>query len=156
MLQALAMYERYVTNVFLPTWEIIKQTIRDWVGPEPLTYYLLTNGHILPSCMKLSDELQSDTFLYNPIRKQITKANNRTPEGRFRPLPFIGIYVTKTTETIDITEWLGEIRANPIPTDISPQQIILLWCYAKNTYFDLKNCKIHTVRTDGTEEDIYV
>lgn len=154
LMKTLAMYEQFLTNVVDPFWEMFKQSLRDWLGPEPVTYFLMENGHILPSYMILSDEQKAKAYLYHPVQKRITRANNPMPEGRFRPLPFIGIYITKSNETTDITEWLGEVRANPVPADMSAQQLILLWCYAKNRYISLENCKIHTVRSDGEEEDI--
>jgi hypothetical protein len=156
LMKTLAMYEQFLTTVLEPIWETCKQSLRDWLGPEPLTYFLMENGHILPSSMKLSEEQKSEAYLYDPIAKRITAANNPTPEGRFRPLPYIGIYITKSNETTDITEWLGDVRANPVPTDMSVKQIILLWCYAKNRYIALEQCKIHVVRANGDEEDICI
>jgi len=130
-------------------WMYVKHELRSWLGPEPLTYWLLEDGRVLPSTITLPDEYKSTTHVYNPTTKQITLLTEPNPEGRFRPLPFLGM----TFGELDLSDWIGEIRTNPVIPNISPKQILQLWSYTHNTFLP-KHGTICVIQSDGTEEKV--
>lgn len=145
-LELLAIYERISVYIY-EHWEYVKQELRVWLGPEPLTYFLLDDGRVLPSTITIPEDYRTTTYQYTPHNKQITLLTEPNPEGRFRPLPYLGIVIG----TIDISDWLGELRANPVPPNITANQIVQLWSYSSNTFLP-KTGEIKIVKSDGTEE----
>ena len=125
---------------------------RLWLGPEPEAYYLLSDGQVLPKTIPLPESVHSTAYMYNPDTQSITLASNSAPEGRFRPLPFLAFQVTHpNTGTTDLSDWLGELRANPVP-ELSTQQLITLWSYIHNRYVSLSpDTVIKVTMSDGTE-----
>jgi hypothetical protein len=153
-MQILALTEQILNQVH-PYWEYVKQEMRTWLGPVPLTYYLFEDGRVLPSTIELPESVRSAVFTFNPFSKRIQKLSS-LEEGRFKPLPYIGIVLKASSEEIDITEWVGEIRAFPIPEFITAKQIILLWSHVHNKYVSFANASIHIIKDDGDEETIYM
>ena len=142
-------------NQILPVWEVVKQGLRDWLGPIPQSYYILPDGRVLPSTFTLPEYIQPDVYVFHPLTKRIIKFAN-VEQGRFKPLPFIGIVIKSRSLEIDISEWLGEIRAFPVPECMNAKQILLLWSYAHNQYISFADATMHIVKDDGTEETIEV
>jgi hypothetical protein len=71
-------------------------------------------------------------------------------------LPFIGIVHKSSTGTTDISEWVGEIRACPIPEFLTVKQILLLWSFVHETHLSLQDVTVGVVKDDGTEEDVHL
>ena len=151
MLQLLAFYEQASTVVKF-YWEISKKHIRTYIGPAPLAYILTNDGQVLPATMPLPDTVKNTAYLYNPESNRITLANNTIPEGRFRPLPFLssGIRAPGFPD-IDVSDWLSELRANPVPS-LELKQVILLWSLIYNVYVPMIPGTVITATTnDGVE-----
>lgn len=152
ILQLLALGEQLLNYVY-PYWEDAKQSLRDWLGPTPLTYHLLKDGRVLSSTIVLPDEIKSETYAYWPIQKQMTKLLTLV-DGRYKPLPIIGIVLKTSQETIDISDWLGDIRAYPVPEQITAKQILLLWSLVQNRYVEFEGSTVEIVKNDGSQETI--
>jgi hypothetical protein len=153
-LQLLALSEQIYSRV-LPYWEYIKQELRNWLGPVPRTYALLQDGGVVPGTFQLSMDIRSRAFVYSPSTKTILKLLN-IEEGRKKPLPFIGIVHKSSTGETDISEWLGEIRAYPIPEFLTVRQILLLWSFVHETHLPLQDVTVGVVKDDGTEETVHL
>ena len=146
-------YAEQLFNQIAPYWEYAKKELRTWLGPEPLTYYLLTDGRVLPSTITLPDEVKAETFTFDPFLKRMKKSLGEQ-EGRLRPLPFIGIVLKTPSFEVDISEWLGELRAFPNPEFVTAKQLILLWSHVHNKYITFQNGSLLLVKNDGTEETV--
>jgi hypothetical protein len=144
-LSLLAFYER--ASSFIKYYvNSSKHYARYYLGPEPVNYYLFRDGRLLPTTVQVPEEI--DCFVYNTATLQITERNNPNPTGRFRALPYLGISVG----TLDISVWLGEVRANPVFA-FRPRQLLELWSLLHNTYVNL-DVSIQVVHSDGTEETL--
>ena len=157
MFHLLAKYEQTSTYV-ASYWESIKSSLRSWLGPEIPNYYIFSDGNILPSTVRLPYEyefgLETEIYIYYSETKRIANLKNTTMEGRFRPLQYIGIQINYGNESIDISDWLGELRMNPNTVKIPIRQILMLWFLTQNRYIPLDKATFHVVNSDGTEEDI--
>jgi len=108
--------------------------IRRALGPEPQNYWLLEDGRVIPSHIVLPTEVMNSAFFYESATARITAAHTPLQAGRFRPLTYVGIQIHDAiVGNTDISDWLGEVRANPIP-EITPQQIVTLWSHVHNQY----------------------
>ena len=125
--------------------------LRSWLGPAPQNYYLLDDGRILPSTMSLPPEVHSLAFLYHADTHRITCADAQTPEGRFKPaVPFLSVVVKQATQDpLDLSDWVGELRANPVPLLSFPiDQIVSLWAAVKNVYISTRYT-VDVIHSDG-------
>lgn len=151
-IQILAMAEQILTQV-APYWEYAKQEARNWLGPAPIRFFLMPDGRVLPSSIVLPDDAKEGVFVYDPFSKRITKLLG-TEEGRFKQLPYLGIVLKMQRDEIDISEWVGDIRAFPIPECITAKQILTLWSSTQHKYISFVNANISIVKSDGTEETL--
>lgn len=110
-----------------------KKVCRRMLGPEVSNLYLLKNGDIVPSYFSNLDEHLSTAHVYDVETQRISHA--LTPlEGRYRPIPDLGLCVLLTDgKKIDLTDWLGAIRMNPL-IPLSPKHLVDLWSLSTNTY----------------------
>jgi hypothetical protein len=112
----------------------------------------------LPATVQLPYEYEYDSetniFIFYSETKRIANLKNTTMEGRFRPLEYLGIQINFPNESIDISDWLGELRVNPATLRLSLKQILMLWFLTQNRYVPVEKSTLHVVRADGTEEDI--
>lgn len=151
MIEMLAFYEQ-MSVVVKGYVRVAAKGARVWLGPEPEAYYLLSDGQILPTTLVLPDSVFNTTHVYNPDTQRITLASTTEPEGRFRPLPYLAVQVSHpTTGTVDLSDWLGEVRANPVP-DLDTKQLITLWSYLHNRYVPLCPGTTITVTTSDGQE----
>jgi len=146
-MEYLAWYERVSVSIH-SFWEFVKHELRIWLGPEPSSYYLLSDGRVLPSSITLPEDVRPHTYIYDPHTKYIRLYTNSS--GRFRPLPFLGMRF----EDHDISDWVGEIRAYPVP-NLSVKQIVTLWSLSHTTYIPAR-LLVHVVKNDGTEGDVEI
>ncbi len=144
-LSLLAFYER--ASSFIKYYvDSTKSYARYYLGPEPVNYYLFRDGRILPTTVQIPDGIEC--FVFDTNTMQITNRDMPNPHGRFRALPYLGI----TVGTLDISDWLGEIRANPVVA-FGPHQLLELWSLVHNTYVNL-NLPVEVVHSDGRQEVI--
>jgi hypothetical protein len=144
-MELLAFYEQ-ASTVVKGYWEEVKKQTRSWLGPEPQNWYLLPDGRVFPSFVMLPDDVRSESYVFDPHTNRITKVSEE-PEGRFRPLPYLSLVVGD----VDLSDWLGEIRANPIPASMPVQQMITLWSLLHNRYLPVTNVTVRYTTSDGTE-----
>jgi len=152
LLQLLAFYER--ATQFLKRLQFtIFACLRNALGPAPQNYYLLADERVLPTTMTLPDQINQSTFLYDIQNHRIVSAANPETEGRFRRLPYVAINVQHPTMGAwDLSDWIGELRANPVPLRPSVKQLISLWSLTTNTYVPYDNqVEVQVTESDGTE-----
>jgi hypothetical protein len=147
--QLLAFWHNF-TVLTASIWEETKAKARTWLGPAPESFYLLTDGRVIPSSHAIPAEITPATFYYDPRTHRIAGAANREPEGRWRRLPYIaGNIRHRTIADIDISDWLGDIRANPVP-DIPIKQLLILWSAVNHQYIPLSDgVQISITKSDG-------
>jgi len=148
-LEIAAFYHR--AFVFLcGVWESAKSVARSLLGPEPERLYLFADGRVSPVRFDLPEALRSTTHVFDPQTSRITLAEAPEPEGRFRRLPLIGLRLESPgSEDIDLSDWIGEIRANPVPT-LSTKQLIQIASYTQQRYLPTGGGTIaHIVGEDG-------
>ncbi len=156
LLTLLAFYERasvFVKNV----WEDTKAAARIWLGPAPQNLLLLADGTVIPADISIPDVIRNTAYLYHVDNQQITSANAAvTAEGRFRRLPYVAISTNHPiVGSTDISDWLGEIRANPVPS-LNPKQILLLWSAVHRIYIPFSGgLQVSITKSDGTDDTIH-
>jgi len=138
-------------------WKEIKYAVVDYLGNNPTNYYLLQDGRILPDTIQLPDYERVTAYMYNSDTNTMSKANNLTPEGRFKPLPYLSITIQNDhIPRTDISDWVGEVRANPVPRDMNVKQIIALWSLVNRRYVpNGEGLVIHVVDSDANETVIH-
>ena len=148
LLTLLAFWHRatiYMTHV----WDETKSKIRSWLGPEPQNYYLLQDGRVLPSLITIPESLLATTHVYDPRSHRMT-ALNAEPDARHRRLNIIAAnFSHPDTGAVDISEWVGEIRAHPVP-EIQVRQLLTLWSLAHNSYVPFSGgTQVNVTKNDG-------
>jgi hypothetical protein len=127
-------------------------TLRSWLGPAPQNYYLLDDGRIVPYTVSLPPEVYALAFMYHANTHRITRAITPNPEGRFKlAVPYLSVVVKQATQDpMDLSEWVGELRANPVPLLSFPiDQIVALWAAVKNVYMPIRYT-VDVIHSDGT------
>ena len=149
LLNLLAFYEK--TCRFLkPYFQDAQQYARDWLGPSPQNILLLEDGQVLPSTTNLPDIVRNSAHLFDPLTNQMTLLNNPSPEGRFRRLHYLSAELQhELVGSLDISDWIGEIRANPVPHTMSLKQLFQLYGQVHSTYIPLSD----GVTITGTTSD---
>ena len=153
-MKILAFYEQaYVfTKYYL---EIGKHYMRYWLGPAPQNYYMLRDGQVLPSTTIIPTQLEP-TYMYNSDKNHMYLITTPEPEGRFRPLKYISLRIeSEIVGNIDISDWLGEIRANPVPI-LSPKQILNLWAYTHHQYVPQEGATTVFATSNMGEEEVVI
>jgi hypothetical protein len=127
--------------------------VRRYLGPEPQNMYVLQDGRILPTSIELPASVLSTSYMFDIQNNHLTKMDGSLP-GRYRPLFIIALqFIHPDIGTIDISEWIGEIRIFPTH-DISARQLIDLWGALHNRYVPLQDTRITITRNDGSVETI--
>jgi len=156
-LEIAAFYHR--AFVFLcGVWESAKSLARSFLGPEPERLYVFTDGRVAPVRFDLPEALQSTTYVFDPATNRITLASAPEPEGRFRRLPLIGLRLEHPSiEPVDLSDWIGDIRANPVPS-LTTKQLIQIGSYTQQRYLPTGDGAIaHVVGEDGeTTQDTLI
>ena len=135
MIVSLLIYYEHACVAIKNQYERIKAGLRTLIGPAPQNYYLLSDGRVLPTTIVLPGSVLINTYIYNANTRRISRAIDSNPIGRWRPLHFLGITIVEpTVGSFDISEWLGEMRANPVPRTITPTQLLHLHALSTNTY----------------------
>ena len=157
MLIAFLAYSNTALSYVTFLWKEIKYAIVDYLGNNPTNYYLLQDGRILPDTIQLPDYERVTAYMYKSDTNIMCKANNLTPEGRFKPLPYLSITFQNThIPRTDISDWVGEVRANPVPRDMNVKQIMALWSLVNRRYVPSgEELVIHVVDSDANETVIH-
>lgn len=120
--------------------EKAKSALRDWLGPEPEDYYLLEDGRVIPTSVFLPLNVANKALYYNTRDNQITnQPYHIATEGRFKPaVPYLSMTLQQPGEPdIDMSEWIGDMRANPVPESLNLQQLVTLWSMVNHKYVPL-------------------
>ena len=127
--------------------------LRTWLGPEPQNYYLLADGRIMPTTVTLPRDVAEEALLFNYKKNHITAAVEPLREGRFkRAVPYLSIVIKQPiTGDIDLSEWVSEIRANPVPEILTLKQLVTLWSLVHNQYVPL-SYTLATINAAGDYE----
>ena len=127
--------------------------LRTWLGPEPQNFYLLADGRVLPTTFALPADIAELAFLFNPLTQHFTSATVTAPEGRFKPaVPYLSVVIKQPiTGDIDLSEWVGDLRANPVPEILTLKQLVTLWSLVHNQYVPL-SYTLATINAAGDYE----
>ena len=149
ILHLLALWYR-LTNAATNVWNAGISYLRTCIGPAPASYYLLNDGRVIPASIALPQSLTSTTYLYNPHTNRLTHLEHLNHDGRHRRLPIIAAsFEHESTSLIDISEWIGEIRAHPTP-EVNIKQLLTLWSLVHNRYVPLSDgVNISVTKNDG-------
>jgi hypothetical protein len=148
-LQLLAFW--HTTSIYLASvWDAAKTKARDWLGPAPQNFYLLQDGRVLPSSVPLPSTLTATTHLYDPRTHKMTAVTNTDPDARHRRLNIIAANFSHAdTGPVDISDWVGEIRAFPVP-ELPVRQLLTLWALVHNQYVPLSGgAQVNVTKNDG-------
>ena len=148
-LQLLAFW--HTTSVYLSNvWDVAKTKAREWLGPAPQYFYLLQDGRVLPSSVSLPNSLADSTHMYNPFTHKMTLLTNTDPDVRHRRLHVIAANFSHAdTGNVDISDWVGEIRANPVP-ELPIRQLLTLWSLVHNRYVPFSGgVQVSITKNDG-------
>ena len=153
-------YAKYLNQAY----EFVQQQVqnavsalRTWLGPEPQNYYILADGRVVPTTVTLPRDVAEQAFLFNYKKNRLTAAAATLTEGRFRPaVPYLSIVIKQPLSTdIDISEWVGDMRANPVPENIPLKQLISLWSLTNSRYIPL-SYTLETINADGEYETVTI
>ena len=157
---------------FKNAWEDAKATARTWLGPAPQNLLLLADGSVIPADTAIPDSIRNTAYLYDIDTQRITVAGvaPTTPEsqesqesqepqetgGRFRRLPYVAMTANHPiVGNTDISDWLGEIRANPVP-NLHAKQILSLWSAVHRVYIPhTGDLRILITKSDGTDAEFH-
>lgn len=131
--------------------------LRTWLGPEPQNYYLLADGRVLPTTIRLPADITELAFIFNPQTQHFTSVAAQTPEGRFKPaVPYLSVVIKQPiTGDIDLSEWVGDLRANPVPEILTLKQLVTLWSLTNSRYVPL-SYTLETINSEGEYETVTV
>jgi hypothetical protein len=149
----LAYLERFIL-VLVTAWTAFKSLLRTALGPAPVNYHILTDGRILSTEMPLPAPATDSTLLFDVQNNHITSMAHPVPEGRFRRLPYVSLRVEHdSVGAIDMSDWIGELRANPVPSPdiLGVKQLIQLWSHVHNRYVPLRGARVVSTGSDGEE-----
>jgi hypothetical protein len=149
----LAYLER-ITVFFVTAWTLFKAALRTALGPAPTNYHLLADGRILSTQMPLPAAAVDSTLLFDVQSNHITSMAHPAPDGRFRRLPFVSLRVEHdSVGVIDMSDWVGELRANPVPAPdvLDAKKLIQLWSHVHNRYVPLRGARVVSTGSDGEE-----
>lgn len=127
--------------------------LRQQLGPQPQNWVLLQDSRIVPSTIPLPPHVQSAAYQFDIQTNQLTKMDDATP-GRYRPLSILALQIQHTdVGSIDISDWVGEIRIFPA-RDITPRQLVELWGATQNQYVPIEEARAIVTRDDGSVETV--
>jgi hypothetical protein len=140
-------------NYYTHAKQVAASWMRSYLGPEPQNWYLLQDGRIIPSSTQLPESVQTNTYLFDTQTNHLTKMDGAV-SGRHRYLSILALQVNHpNVGSIDISDWIGEIRIFP-PRDITPRQLLELWGAVHNRYVPIERTRATITRNDGSLETI--
>jgi hypothetical protein len=131
--------------------------LRTWLGPEPQNYYVLADGRVVPATVSLPADIAELAFIFNPQTQHFTSAIATAPMGRFKPaVPYLSVVIKQPiTGDIDLSEWVGDLRANPVPETLPLKQLVTLWSLTNSRYVPL-SYTLETINSNGDYETVTV
>jgi hypothetical protein len=116
----------------------------------------MDDGRIFASCVNIPEAVRSAAYFYNTHTQRITTLESQEPEGRFRRLPFVSMVVhdDRVGNAHDLSDWIGDVRANPVPAHLHVKHYVQLWSAVHNTYIPGVGGRVVVTHSDGTEETI--
>lgn len=140
--------------------ENAKSALRIWLGPEPEDYYLLEDGRVLPTSIFLPFEVANKALYYKTKENHLTnQPYHIAKEGRFKPaVPYLSMTLQQPQSNepdIDLSEWIGEMRANPVPQSLKLEQLVTLWSMVNHKYVPL-SYTLALIDSNGENQTISV
>ena len=115
-------------------WNTGLNYVRQKLGPPSISFWLCDDGQVIPSTITLPPAAASNAYLFDPNNNRLTHFLHLGHDGRHRSLNIIAAnFEHPTIGRIDISDWIGEIRAHPTP-DLHIRQLITLWSHVHNHY----------------------
>ncbi len=134
--------------------ESAKAKVRAIVGPAPLAYVLLEDGRVFPATMELPTSVAQSAYIYEPSTHRL--ACGPTEGARFRRLHVIALSVSHpTVGNLDLSDWVGDLRAHPVP-ELGAKQLLTLWSLTQNRYIPLSDGVQVTLTKNDGETDLIV
>lgn len=157
MLLAFLSYLNVLYGHLVSCSEVAKNKMRSWLGPEPQNYYLLADGRVIPASTSLPAQEQITAQLFEVQSNRLSSAATLNPAGRFRPIQFVSATVNHSAYGItDLSNWIGELRANPVPTNLGILQLLQLYSLVHNVFVPIRNVTINIVKNNGDMEIIHM
>ena len=152
-LQLLAFWHNISIQISI-VWNVGKQMLRDALGPAPISYYLLQDGRVLPTTIILPQTILTTSYVFDPHSSRLMLYGS-DPAQRYRRLPTIAAnFNHPSTGNVDISDWLGEIRAHPVP-DLPIKQVLTLWSLTQNRFVPLSDgVQVSVTKNDGETDMI--
>lgn len=112
--------------------------IRHYIGPEPSNYYIMPCSRIVSASMNISEQDKSTAILFNTENKTLLSLQKYCDKPQ-RP-KYISILISHPSfaDDIDISDWIGDIRANH-DISLSLKQFVELWSFDNNQYIPFDN-----------------
>jgi len=115
-------------------YETYKQQVltkaRSLLGSDLEQVCLLTNGEVVSSRYQIPDLFQR--CIYDPVANRISSLSPPA-DARYRPAPFLTLFVSYENVTHCLDDWIGAIRCYNC-SDISLPQLVALWSIANHVY----------------------
>ena len=131
-----------ITNYCSSIYEISLNKVRTWLGPLPQSYYVLTDGRVVPSIMTLPSSLLGTYYEYKTGESIIRQSFST---ARLRRISYIAVEV----EGNDLSDWIQSLRwvgsAEP-----SLQSLVTLWGLIHQRVFEL-GTTIHATKNTAEE-----
>jgi hypothetical protein len=154
MIQLLAFWHNFSVT-FYHMLEDFKQWMRNKLGHAPVSYALLPDGRVLPTTVELPEFVRTHTFFYNPRNHRMTQGSLESSDARYRRLSYIAMSIQHPlVGNIDLSDWIGEIRAHPVP-EIPVKQLLSLWSLIHNVYIPFSDgTQVNITKNDGENDSI--
>ncbi len=145
IIDLLVTYEHISTYV-KTYWEYVKEQTRLYLGPSPNTTYLIfDNDEVIPQGKEHCKYAHVSQF--NPQEGKVVNDSS----APFKRLPWISVQHIIGDHTIDISDWMSEIRSN---TTISLLALIRLASHVLNKHLpETSHAKIQVISRNGEEEE---
>jgi hypothetical protein len=136
----------------LQYYEIRKEKLRIWLGPSPQNYILFENGDIVPEGVSVVPTLESSALIYKQSESKIAQLQTRHDE-KMKRLPWSSIVYNGAHTTLDLTDWVSQIKcttSQPVP---KLKQIIHLGFLVHQEYLEERNALIVVLDRFGEKEE---
>jgi hypothetical protein len=71
-------------------------------------------------------------------------------------VPYLSLVIKQPiTGDIDLSEWVGELRANPVPETLPLKQLVTLWSLTNSRYVPL-SYTLETINANGDYETVTI
>jgi hypothetical protein len=131
--------------------EMGKKKLRTWLGPSPQNYVLFDNGDIVPESVSLVPTLESSALIYNQSESKIRQLQHCSDE-KLKRLPWSSIEYKGAHTTLDLTDWISQIKCTTSQECPSLKQIIHLGFLVHHEYLEERNAIITVLDRLGEKE----